>query len=1587
MEEIKSIRSKLEGARRDLLELSTRSRLLSVPRSSKSSRILQIVDEKSEEVFRILARDCKMMTFLSNRKRPGNHAADDDPEDVAEAELDMDQPEEDDLDENGVPKRHTDNKLQTNLTSEALQKSLLNIYYDARSAREEQGVNILYLSLGLLKWIDGATKKEYYAPLLLLPVSLERASARTRFRLEFNSGEELSTNLSLQAKLAGEFGIVLPELPEIDDLSPSDYFARVKEAIADQPGWEVLEDDIVLSLYSFSKFLMYRDLDPENWPEKEGRSIDKNPLLGRLLSAEGFAHEAPLCGDDDHIDTIVQPEEAVHIVDADSSQAIAIEEVKRGRNLVIQGPPGTGKSQTIANLIGAAVQSGKKVLFVAEKMAALEVVKSRLDRTGLGELCLEVHSHKANKRVVLEELGKTLGLGKPKDQNLSHVINGLRSSRDELNRHVEYMHTPMQPSGLTPYRVIGEMVRLQRLGVAPADYTLPKALSWTVADQRRKATNLKDLCVHLETIGVPAEYFWRGVGLESILPTDIQRFSGQIPPVVTAVESLRDAAKIVADSLGVPAPELVDEVQHLSLKARRLGVAPVMDRQAMANEVWERQHTAIEDLVQQGNELVACQAKLKGVLAEAAWSANVAETRRDLAAYGGSFFSFLNGKFRRAKAEFKGLLAGAGPKKHEEQLEVLDTLIKAKKHIEEIRATDTLGANAFGSYWRGERTEWPVVSKILEWDNENRRLSDATLLRRRIGEVQDLEKLERTANQLDDQIKGCLRQVEEVFLALKLDLKVAFGVEEARRVAISVLVARMQQWRDDTEAMTKWIAYRTRSDTLRSEGLGELADRLFDGRIKVVDAENHFHMVFYETLIREMARVSPDFAGFDGRSHEQVLDRFRRFDRTRIDLARVEVALKHHEGLPLTSGALGEVGLIRRELQKKRRHMPLRQLMKQAGNAIQAIKPVFMMSPMSIAQYLEPGTLEFDLLLIDEASQIRPVDALGAIARAKQIVVVGDDKQLPPTQFFNKLMADESVDDEDPASFQAGDLESILGLCSAQNMNSRMLRWHYRSRHHSLIAVSNQEFYDNRLYVIPSVTGPNRSVGLRLHYLEDAVFDRGKTATNKVEAQTIARAVMDHARDTPELSLGVGTFSMSQKEAVLNEIEHLRRKEKDYPEFFSVARAEPFFVKNLETIQGDERDVIMISIGYGRDAKGNLTMNFGPLSAEGGERRLNVLITRARLRCEVFSSIKAGDIDTERASGRGAQALRSFLTYAENGLLNTSFDSNKEYGAVFEEEVGKAIEAHGYKVVPRLGIAGVFIDLAVEDPEHAGRYLLGIECDGIGYHEARSARDRDRVRQAVLEDHGWMIHRVWCADWFNRPQEELRKVLDALEEAKKRKPSKEIVEAAASSNEAVEEADSIERARASRKAPKPAFTAAKYKEASFRVSTKTPPYDLPVEKLAEVVVKVIDIEGPVHKDELPRRVASLHKMDRTTSKVSEAVDLALAEAVRSRQVVVEGDFLDLAAEREVRVRDRSDVESSNLRKIEMIAPKELRRALLGVIEIHLGIEQGDAIREVAKMFGYKSTSPQTSAAISQELTALLSNEVRVEGGRLYLREQ
>jgi hypothetical protein len=1431
-----SLQRQFETARRELLELKISNRLLNTPRDTTSGAGIEIKEESSQAVFRMLVFEGKSLRFEEGQLIE---------EPISAEESGSESGREEGAAEKAAPRTRKrrvvsrkqqvlvdDDILHTILDPDELDRRLNRLVTDSSAIMQEQGVNVLFLATGFLRWFEaGHPDRPRYAPLILIPVKLNRARGGGKYSLEL-SGDELGTNITLKMRLASDFGVVLPELPELDSADPlytDIYFKSVEEAIAGQPGWGVLPNEMVLWFYSFSKLLMYRDLEASHWPSDY--PLAERPLVKSLLQ-EGFAPSPPLAGDESVIDSLFPPRTTLHVIDSDSSQSLVVEESLKGRSLVIQGPPGTGKSQTITNLIAAAVADNRKVLFVAEKMAALEVVQRRLDNIGLGGAVLELHSHKTNKRQVLQEIENSLKLGVPLvPAELDSVVEGLSERQQLLNRYYEILHRPFRvdpsPSEqstaeenpgtvatspeldnksetsefFTPYEIFASLIDLRLQQVPLPDFQLTHAAAWTKEDFQTKLKAVNELVGNIHQMGDPQAHPWRGSELDSIIPLDLERIVATAPQRVEELRVLQEKAAELAARFSLSAPRNLLEIFQLQNALEAIGSAPVLDPQPLAGTAWQDHRQQIQQMAQHAARVLAVQEKLRPIVRESAWDQDLEPHRMAYQQHGRKFFRMFYSSYRQARKSLRGCLQGRQPKTFEDRLEILNQLSSCRSSLKFLTENQIVGERGFGKFWLGPQTQWGQIVDWEKWDAAAFQRGVPESFRPMVSQYQELEGIRTQSADLIKSWNQTLISLKTLFQSLRLNPQQAFSPEQADPgqavsfeeelvwlghglyVPLPELSERILAWQEHPHRLQQWQVYRRSMVELESLAEGELVRQIASRSIVGEQLSGVFRFAFAEGVLREMMRKYPELKSFQRSQFEKTIDEFCDLDIRRIELARAQIAKAHWDGIGQSEdpNLRDAVGLLRHEMQKQRRHLPLRELLKRAGTAIQDVKPVFMMSPISVAQYLEPGVLEFDLLLIDEASQVRPVDALGAAARCCQMIVVGDDKQMPPSQFFGRVVGE--IEEEDDSEMQAGDVESILGLAIARNMPQRMLRWHYRSKHESLIAVSNREFYDNQLYVIPSPQ-QRGELGVQWQFVEQGRFLKGR---NQPEAEVVAKAIMQHAKEHPQLTLGVAAFSITQRDAIIASLNKLRREDHGCEAFFDPALPDPFFVKNLENVQGDERDVIFVSVGYGPGEDGRVLMNFGPVSNLGGERRLNVLMTRAKQVLRIFSSINPEDVDLSRATGRGPAVMREYLRYARdrarelsdrpNGSSNpagspANLQSRPSGGLVADPlaaVIKRELEGAGWQVAQSVGIAGIYVDLAVQDPDQPGRYFLGISLDGKNAASLRSARDRNRTMDGVLGGQGWVIHHVWSPEFFREPQVQIKQILDKIEWARQGK--------------------------------------------------------------------------------------------------------------------------------------------------------------------------------------------------------------------------
>jgi very-short-patch-repair endonuclease/DNA polymerase III delta prime subunit len=1570
--------ARLEISRKELLDLGLRNPLINHRSRAKQ---VKVVDELSTEVYRILVTDGRAMSFDPLPDTKAKELAEREAEDGGEADAvnweDLLAQPVKELVDGRLADRHIDNRLQTNLVSEKLQTRLLSIHNDARTYLEEQGVNILYLALGFLHWYEASSAKEARrAPLLLIPVSLARSNAQERFQLIYTS-EDIGDNISLHEKLKAEFNIELPTIESGEELDVNSYMSAVATAVKDDNRWHVDANEITLGFFSFGKLLMYKDLDAQAWAE-EARGQGFSILDALLIN--GFKEAESQYGDETHIDEVISPADVHQVKDADSTQILAILDVNAGRNLVLQGPPGTGKSQTITNIIAECIGNGKKVLFVSEKMAALDVVKRRLDEVGLGDAVMELHSHKTNKKQVLSELNRTLNLGRPVVGYPEDDIETLTRLRDELNEYCHAINKPIGNTRTSFINALGFALKKHNPHIEVPPFSFIHMARWSELDYRAARMEVEKLDRHIAEAGAPSANPFKVSRLTEFLPSQRPRLEIVLDTGVSDTQALRAVAIELAQCMGLETPAHRSEAEVICRAARRAMDAPHLDGLALSSGEWQERRDDLASLFASGRVLSQAHASYDEWLIDEAWQQDLLDVRQQYVIMGPKWWRFLSGDFRRAKAKLQGLCRKPLPKDISKTIEMIDTILDSQKHQKQYNHLSQLGAKLFGAQWKKTESDWNVLEKLIEWVVRlYRDVGDGVVpegILNFLSGSPKLDALKDMVARLETQLQDHKKTIEQIEEILKLNLKE--GTKVHWGITLEKQIVYLAYWRKSIDSIFHLVRFNQLAEELPRKGLDFVIPVSKDWRHTEGALVNLFDYSWYNGLV-EMAYVeTPSIKMFDRTHHSHILGEFSRLDHLLFRHNQARLAAKHWQSLPKLSGG-GELHIINREINKKRKHMPIRRLMNEAGRAIQAIKPVFMMSPMSIATYVPPGSVQFDLVVFDEASQVKPVDAFGAIIRGNQTVVVGDSKQLPPTSFFDSLV--DSADEEDFES--VADMESILSLFLGKGAPERMLRWHYRSRHDSLIAVSNYEFYDSRLVVFPSPGVSTAASGLQFHHLEDTAYDRGKTRSNPTEAKAVARAVIEHAKTKPALTLGVVAFSTAQRDAIELQLELLRRADPSCEAFFNEGEREPFFVKNLENVQGDERDVIFISIGYGKTADGYMAMSFGPLNRDGGERRLNVLISRARLAMEVFSNFTDDDIDLNRTNARGVVALKHFLAYARTGILQQPYSTGKEPESPFEEVVIKALEQNGIEVEPQVGTAGFFIDIAVKDHENPGRYIMGIECDGATYHSSRSARDRDRLRQEVLEGLGWRLHRIWSTDWYRNPQQELERTLSAIEKAKLYYQSGILAQAPSFEKNAV--VAPISRDIFAQYENESHSLSVPYKRAALRIDLGSSElHEIPAYQLLPSILQLVEQESPIHKIELIRRVTEGAGLKRSGSRIQAAIQSAIIQGVSERKLTQKGDFIWAPDMTVPPLRDRSELDATE-KKFEFVAPEEIRLALYKAIEIGFSLSEEEAVSNAARLLGFHRVTSQAKIIFSNQVRLLIDEkEIEMRGGFLAL---
>ncbi|MEO6994613.1 MAG: DUF4011 domain-containing protein [Lacunisphaera sp.] len=1343
-----------------LLDLSLRNRLLNFKETKTTIRILSTAPEKVED-------ELAASHELSLRPKP-KLMSEEDPRNAATYTK---QQRSDALHEH-LRDELSQGRLHTVLDESENARRLTELYRAARIALDENGTNTLFAAVGFLEWRETEFgDRVLRAPLLLVPVELKRKSVLEGFTLR-RIDEETRLNVTLMEMLRQNFGKEIPgldPLPEDDSgVNVARVFQLFRDAVRDLVGWEV-KTEIWLGQFSFTKFLLWKDLADRL------DDLTRNRIVHHLVHDAGGQYPNP---PDDitpaGLDDQFHPRDIFCPRSADSSQLAAVMAAAKGHDFVLEGPPGTGKSQTITNIIAHCLSQGKRVLFVAEKRAALDVVHRRLREDGLEPFCLELHSNKTGKADVLAQFDRTL---KFIDQSTTpdwvNRTAQLEKLRDSLNAYSRALHR-QNPCGLSAYHCLDYLLpRKDETVVRLDDWPSILETSSDTLEEARLVSRL--LQERSRPLGPLSDHPLAPLGCTEWSPTWAERTFDRIRALEklssVALEATRELLQWLRCTSNTASRE---KLIHLSALAESL-LAPEPVGAAFATTPWHELAADLDIWI----ELVRERTELRIILAS---YDEVRLLALDLDALQAKWTSaqtawFLPKWLRigNVRRQLRSVRTDSARPEVGELATVLNAAIRLRAINAQLVAAAPTAQACLGVLWaKGEPSAdalikaraWgePLHARMLAcagddlvWLQQMRQLFAGLFSEGAATYAANTPIGERLVR-----YREALARFVEAYEAFATEVRLRreiFDSAPDHLIAVQALTERLPAAWDKIREWCSWQKVRHQGLAL---GLAPVIETLESPDGHTFDLPALFERSFRRAILFASIESSVALREFFGREHTERIERFREVDEKLASLTRDLIRAKLSAGIPRdqlqNDTPKAEIGLLRKEIAKKTRHIPVRQLLSRIPTLLPKLKPCVLMSPLSVAQYLEASHESFDVVIFDEASQIPVWDAIGAIARGKQLIVVGDPKQLPPTNFFNSSGDEE--DDLTPEEHK--DLESILDELMTNGLRHKRLQWHYRSRHESLITFSNRQYYENDLLTFPSPDAGHG--GVRFKYLPEARYDKGKSRTNRGEAVALVDDLVARLlkTDGPRRSYGVVTFSQAQQKLVEDLLDQKRREHPEIERHFGdepPVEGEPVFVKNLESVQGDERDVIMFSICYGPDETGKISMNFGPLNRDGGERRLNVAVTRAKHEVLVYSGLHADQIDLTRTRAKGVRDLKYFLDYADRGpkalAAATTASGQVEADSEFEKMIADRIRKAGYEVHHQVGCSGYRIDLAVVDPTAPGRYLLGIECDGATYQRAATARDRDKLRQLILEGLGWKLHRIWSTDWWHDAGKEM----------------------------------------------------------------------------------------------------------------------------------------------------------------------------------------------------------------------------------------
>ena len=1471
-------------------------------------------------------------------------------------------------------------RLRFYLPENDLGKALTHLYRSSRTSIEENGANTLYLALGLLKWYETpSSERPRYAPILLLPVEIIRKSAAKGYVIRSRE-EETMMNITLLEMLRQNFGISVPGL----DPLPTDesgvnvklIYSIIRHCIKNQRKWDV-EEQAILGIFSFNKFIMWNDIH-NNAPKLTQNKIVSSLINGKI-EWDAITEEM----DASYMDRQLSPADIVLPIIADSSQLEAIYEAVHDKTFILHGPPGTGKSQTITNIIANALYKGKRVLFVAEKMAALSVVQNRLAAIGLAPFCLEIHSNKTKKSTVISQLKETTEIiRRTPPEEFRKEAERLLKLRTKLNKYIEALHKEY-PFGLSLYDAI---IHYQSTDVEPC-FDIPSSYLDNLDKDRFSHWEdaIESLVSTANACGHPHLHPLTGIYIReysSAIKEEASQTLATFIGLLTAIQSKLPVFSALLEDTDIhPTRKDFDIITAIIRKILDIPeLTPELLTTPLLNETLEEYRKVTEH----GRKRDEIKAEIENGFTKEVLKINagpmLAEWNRVSAQW------FLPRYFGQRKIKKAIRPYALQPVKPETVQPLLHQVIR---YQEELDFTDRYTAklpSLFGRFGRDE--EWDIIDQIIHEVSSLHSLllsySKEVAKTSRIKQNLALQLTEgvRTFRDIHSHSLNELYQLVDTLTATEQRLSTTLGITVETLYTnsadwIGIALQQAGTWKENLDKLKDWYQWLQSYNKLNELGIGFIAEEYKEKNIPTDLLTSSFRKSFYQAVIHYIIAKEPTLELFNGKIFNDIIAKYKQVSANFEDITKKELFARLASNIPsFTHEAIqsSEVGILQKNIRNNARGISIRKLFDQIPTLLSRMCHCMLMSPISVAQYIDTDADKFDLIVFDEASQMPTYEAVGAIARGKNVVIVGDPKQMPPTSFF-------SVNTIDEDNIEMEDLESILDDCLALSIPSKYLLWHYRSKHESLIAFSNSEYYDNKLMTFPSPDNIESKVRM---VAVDGYYDKGKSRQNQAEAQAVVDEIARRLRseELRKKSVGVVTFSVVQQALIEDLLSDLFIFHPEL-ETFALECEEPLFIKNLENVQGDERDVILFSVGYGPDAEGRVSMNFGPLNRAGGERRLNVAVSRARYEMIIFSTLRSDMIDLNRTSSIGVAGLKRFLEYAEKGtkrILNTSTSIQpSEEETSIEKIIADKLRSLGYTVHTDIGCSGYKIDIGIVDTQNPSNYQLGIICDGKNYRRTKTVRDREIVQNNVLKALGWNICRIWTMDWWEKPDEVIASIQTAIVQGMKAAKPVAVQEKQEKEEERVQEKPM--QLKSAYTSPSPIFVqnynstkVSSYHYASddiFAAENK------PI--LIAQIRKIVENEAPISKALLGKKILSEWGISRLGPRIDAYLETIFDTLHLYR---IEHDGLVFCWKDEAQYRSYAEYRPDSDRDAADLPPEETANAIRQILTDSISLPLPDLIKACAQIFGFARMGSNIEASMLRGIQeAVKKNYARMENGR------